>query len=123
MQLASGANTSKSYELGFLLLALTNHRPDFGFEGGAAVLKDNWTIVEEALGPNLVGTRQAYERREQESKAILERHQVRWRGRRNWLVYRMGGSSIGRVSLLLLRYAEIGLILWALYVVSHRGTT
>jgi hypothetical protein len=121
VHIASRADSSKSYDLGFLMLALTSRRPDVGFEGSAAVLKNNWGILTEALGPRLAETKQAYEQREHESNEILTRYQARIGVRRNHLVYRMRRTAVGRLSLVLLRYAGIGLVLWALYVVSHRG--
>src|SRR5208282_4584885 len=73
--LAVRADPEKSYELGFLLLAIQGERPDFGFEGTAALLKSNWPAIVEALGPKLAETKQEYERREQVSRENFERLQ------------------------------------------------
>jgi hypothetical protein len=125
VQLASRSDPAKSYELGFLLLALQDSRPDVGFEGNAALLKDNWQLLVNALGPKLAETRQEYERRELVSKEIFER----WQGRINTSLTPRGRirmwrkTAPGRVLFLLLRYIEVGLILWAIYIVfNHRST-
>jgi hypothetical protein len=115
--LAARSDPTKSYELDFLLLALQDTRPDIGFEGNAAVLKDNWTLLVNALGPELAETKQEYERREQVSREIFERHQRRRKVTPRGLIYKMKKTAAGRVLFLCLRVVEAALILWAIYTV------
>ena len=120
-QLASRADPKKSYELGFLMLALQDTRPDIGFEGNAALLKDNWALLANALGPNLAETKREYERRKEVSRELfvhqLNQIKLTPRGRINMFKK----TAFGRVLFRLLRFVEVALILWALYTVfNHR---
>lgn len=116
-KLAPVTHAEKSFELGFLLLSIQGKRPDFGFEGAAVLLKDNWAVIVEALGPKYAETRLEYERREQESREALERYQSQLKvtphGRINLIKRTSGGRMLFRV----LRLLELGLVLWAIYTV------
>jgi hypothetical protein len=118
-QLASRADPEKSYELGFFLLSIQGERPDVGFEGTAALLKNNWPAIIEALGPKLSETKLEYERREQKSIETFARLQnpirLTLRGRINM----MRRTPAGRALFHLLRWIEAALILWALYTVFN----
>jgi hypothetical protein len=120
--LAAHSDPTKSYELGFLMLALQDQRPDIGFEGNAAVLKDNWALVLNALGPHLAETKREYERREQVSRESFERHQGRYKLTPHGFIYEIKKTAAGRVLFRLLRLAEVFLILWAVYTVFKTPT-
>jgi hypothetical protein len=119
-QLAARADPEKLYDLGFLLLAIQGERPDIGFEGTAFLIKGNWPAIIENLGPKLAETKKEYERREREGREALARWQnpikLTLRGR----ISMMKRTAVGRVLFLLLRWIEIGLIVWALYTVFVR---
>jgi hypothetical protein len=120
--IAARSDPTKSYELDFLLLALQDKRPDIGFEGNAALLKDNWALLVNALGSDLAETKREYERREQVSREIVERSQSRRRPGLPGLVYSMKKTAAGRFLFLFLRLVEAAVILWAVYTIfNHRG--
>jgi hypothetical protein len=121
VNIAACSDPTKSYELGFLMLALTGQRPDIGFEGNAALLKDNWPILEQALGPQLAATKQEYERREQIGKDTLERFQARLPQTPRGFVQDFKRTRSGRALLYLLKLAELGILLAALYTIFNRG--
>jgi hypothetical protein len=113
--LAVLADPEKSYELGFLLLAIQGERPDVGFEGTAGLLKANWLTLVEALGPKLAETKVEYERREQVSREIFERLQSRHKLTLRGHIYKMKKKAVGRVLFYMLRGLEAVLILFGLY--------
>jgi hypothetical protein len=119
-RLGARADPGKSYELGFLLLAIQGERPDVGFEGTAALLKSNWPIIIEALGPKLAETKHEYERREQVSRESFERLQSRYKLTPRGFIYKMKQTAAGRVLFRFLRLFEVALILWTLYIVFNR---
>jgi hypothetical protein len=116
---AALSDPTRSYELGFLMMALTGERPDVGFEGNAALLHDNWPLLTEALGPRLAETRQEYERREEISKETLERFTNRLPVTPEGFVKSLKKTKRGRAFLYLLRLAELGILLLALYAIFN----
>lgn len=119
--IAALSDPTKSYELGFLMLALRGERPDIGFEGNAALLKDNWPLLKEALGPKLGETKREYERREEIGRETLERITNSFPVTPEGFVKNLKRTRTGRAMLYLLRLAELGVLLLALYAIFNRG--
>ncbi|MGP0070727.1 MAG: hypothetical protein ACLPWF_02170 [Bryobacteraceae bacterium] len=122
-EIAARANPDVWYDLGSLLDSLHGERPDAAFEGTAVLLEDNWRAIKEALGPRLIETKREQERRRQEAQKTFERLQSQIRLTPRGRINMFKKTALGRVLFLLLRYIEVALILWAIYVVfNHRST-
>jgi hypothetical protein len=121
VHLAARSDLTTSYELSFLMLALQDKRPDIGFEGNAALLRDNWALLLNALGPKLAETKREYERREQISREAIERFQSSLPITPRGFVNDMRKTAVGRILYPLLRLLEIVLLLWALHTVITGG--
>lgn len=121
LHIASTSDPSKSYDLGFLMLALTDRRPDMGFEGSAAILRDNWAVLAEALGPKLAETKREYERREEIGRQTFERLRNSWPVTPEGFVKDLRRTRTGKALVYLVRLAELGILLLALYTIFNHG--
>ncbi len=119
--ISARSDSTKTYELGFLVRALTDETPDIGFEGNATLLKDNWPRLAEALGPKLAETKMEYERREQISREALERLTNSFPVTPQGFVKDLKSTRTGRALFYLARAAELGILLVALYVIFNCG--
>lgn len=122
VDLIARADPETSYRLSFIVGRIKGAHPDIGFEGVAFLLKENWTGIIEALGPKLAETKREHERLQLANKETFARLQDKIKLTPRGRVNMFKRTAIGSVLFRLLRYAEVALILWALYIVlNHRA--